>query len=103
MTLTIEYNGVKVVKPKGRVGVIHFGLLNKYLAVIKEYQDSGRDLDTIGADDRIIEIFEKWVEKVLPKIIVSDHDPDEIPFDTLWVLFNKTMSEIDIPDEESFR
>jgi len=101
--LTIEYNGVKVVKPSGRVGVTHFGLLNKYLLIAKEYNDTGRNLEEMAADDRVIEVFDKWVEKVLPKIIISEHNPEEIPFDTLWVLFNKVMGAVEVPDEDSFR
>jgi len=103
MSLTIEYNGIKVLKPSGRVGVTHFGLMTQYLKIIKEYHDTGRNTEDLLFDERVLDIFEKWVEKVLPKIVIGDTDPDKIPFDTLWVLFNKVMNSVEVPDEESFR
>lgn len=84
-TLKIETaNDVyEIKKPVGKLGALHFRLLTK--AIPKSVSDETGE--TSPADqERMQEVFEQWIDQVLPEIVIS-HKYDDIPGEDQWVIF----------------
>lgn len=69
-------------KPTGKLGALHFRLLTKAMPKSVD-PDTG---ETSPADqERMQEVFEQWLDDVLPKILVS-HDIEDLSGEDQWVL-----------------
>jgi len=96
----------KIAKPKERIGAKHLAVFLKLSKIAKEYSVAGMSPEDVVADDRFMELYERWVAEVLPHIVVETPDgikPSEIPYDDAWLIFNKMLDTISFPDVESFQ
>lgn len=59
---------IKLKKPMGRAGAIHFGIITKYMPANKKAE--GDPLSPME-QERIGQGFEEWTGRVLPQLLVS--------------------------------
>ena len=87
-------------KPKGRVGAKHMAMLLKFSRIAKDLEETNMDfLD----DERVVELYEEWCEKVLPHIIIkSPFKYEDIPFDDMFMIFLEMITAGDLDKVEDY-
>lgn len=70
-------------KPRGKLGALHFRLLTK--AMPKSVDEETGEVSPAD-QERMQEVFNQWIDEVLPEILTS-HKYDDVPGEDQWVLF----------------
>jgi len=110
ITVKTEHGVYEVWKPRGRIAPKHFAIFAKFTKIVSELQKMGlKDeeiFNVIAEDERVMELYEKWVNTVLPHIIKSSpFEFDEIPFEDQWLIFLDVMGSANFPsiDTDTFQ
>ncbi len=72
-------------KPTGKLGALHFRLLTKAMPQ-SATKDGDQTLVSPADQERLSEVFEQWIDQVLPNILISP-TYDEVPGEDQWFIF----------------
>jgi len=79
-------------KPRGKLGALHFRLLTK--AMPKSVDEETGEVSPAD-QERMQEVFNQWIDEVLPEILVS-HKYDDVPGEDQWVLFLASFNTMNV-------
>ena len=82
----------ELAKPRGKLGALHFRLLTK--AMPKSVDDETGEVSPAD-QERMQEVFNQWIDEVLPEILTS-HDYDDVPGEDQWVLFLASFNTMNV-------
>lgn len=97
-------NGIYTVKrPVGRAGVIHFTLVSKSIPTTED-PETGQIIISPADQDRFVQAFSEWTEKVLPAIYIEGPFPiQEMPGEDQYALFLAMFSTVNLGGSDLFR
>lgn len=107
LTVTTDLDTYTLKVPTGSLGWKHFRILmeveNERAKTIKEIGPDGKEviLPNPNLNEIMTLAMDKWVETILPNIILS-HDFEDIPWSDIFSLFNAVSSNSNI-DTTNFR
>lgn len=81
-------------KPTGKLGALHFRLLTKGMPK-STLEENGQQMISPLDQERMQEVYEQWVDQVLPQIIIS-HEYDDIPGEDQWILYLACYNTINV-------
>lgn len=81
-------------KPTGKLGALHFRLLTKGMPK-STLEENGQQVISPADQERMQEVYEQWVDQVLPNIILSC-DYEDLPGEDQWVLYLACYNTINV-------
>jgi hypothetical protein len=95
-TLKIETGNdvYEISKPKGKLGALHFRLLTKAMPK-STIEENGEQVISPADQERMQEVFDQWLEAVLPHILIS-HEYDDVPGEDQWVIFLASFNTMNV-------
>lgn len=95
-TLKIETGNdiYEIEKPRGKLGALHFRLLTKAMPK-STIEENGEQVVSPADQERMQEVFEQWLDQVLPNILIS-HVYDDVPGEDQWVIFLASFNTMNV-------
>ncbi|MFA5760185.1 MAG: hypothetical protein WC877_00220 [Dehalococcoidales bacterium] len=95
-TLKIETGNdlYEIEKPRGKLGALHFRLLTKAMPK-STIEENGEQVVSPADQERMQEVFDQWLEEVLPNILIS-HKIDDLPGEDQWVIFLASFNTMNV-------